>query len=338
VYIIPFDGEDPNDGHITYSVRPVGIDVRADYVTVQNVIAQKHVGVEGGYHQGVGIRIDSSSDKTRRHGVTIQGNEVRYNSSYQKYGAIYSRNTHDLVVAHNHVHHNYPNRGIHLTSGKGTQARSNEIEGGGHSGLTFFRTTDGLMAHNHIRDLTATHANGISIYLDSHRNLVFGNLVQDGNIALTIKHSRHVTVAHNILHTDQDNYTVADWGEGAGNLRYLNNLILNAHSKGLHVNDSSLRGLEIRNNIIDGSGVRETGRNISNNIYTSLAWSESPDYAYQLTEGNRTAKGDEIFIDYANRDYGIKKDAPLTPADDVGFDFDYRGNPLLTPIVGPYTP
>ncbi|RFA29343.1 hypothetical protein CAI21_09745 [Alkalilimnicola ehrlichii] len=345
VWVIPFPNTDVNT--ITYSLRPVGIDVQADHVVVQGFIAQKFVGARHQWHDGVGIRVYANGPLkvSERRGVLVQGNEVRFNSSRESYGAIYTRATRDLRILNNYVHHNFPNRGIQATEGFGTEISGNHVSGGGHTGITFFRTENSIIAYNTVDAVTAVHANGISNYLSSHGNLILGNRVENGNIALTTKHSRNVTIAHNILTTHDANegvnFAVADWGDKdedgryPRNLRYYNNIILNyGGGQGLRVHDDSILGLEVKNNIL--SCLSASGGRFAYNKYIST-WCNQHDL--DKGSGEERAELRDLFRNPEAGDYRPRAAEVLRPAAQlfVPYQYDIDGERLGEPTIGPYT-
>jgi hypothetical protein len=340
VYMIPFAGFDPQTTLITRGVRRVGIDIRAHHVSVQHFVAQRAVGAEGVVRDGAGIRVWGSGVSNRWQGIVIQDNEVRFNSSYQKYGAIFTEATDGLRILRNRIYRNAPNRSILATSGHGTEIRRNTVSEGGYTGIAVFTTTGAIIANNHVYDVRAVHANGISVYLQSHDTLIVGNIVERGNIALTTQHSQNITVAFNVFETEGLNYTVADWGNGGGNLKYYNNIMINERvdwGHGLYVSASSRDNLIVKNNIMDGQDAGQAGPGVSHNIYTGLSKNQQSG-GWQPASTELIRSRDQVYRDFANRDYRPLPDIATYPAADTEFTEDIVGHPVRTAFIGPYFP
>ena len=340
LYVIPhYDLNSSQAPAITYSSRAAGFDIRANYVAINNFIVQKYVGATNGWRDGVGIRVYASGIVIPWDGIIINNNEVRFNSSREYYGAIFVEKARNSVVSNNYVHHNFPNRGI-LVGGDRIDIINNTVSESGHTGIALFGATNSKVLNNKLNNLKGVHANGITLYLGSNNCLVYRNIVLHSNIALTTQSSANIVVAFNIFNTEEDTYTVADWG-GGSSLWYINNMILNSKFKSMYINSGSLNGLIVKNNIMDGGPDNSKG-NVTHNIYTSLAWYQRSDYGWKLAEGEKIQLKSALFIDYNNDNYkpANGSNVLLTPGAQVLFpdnNNDFEGKNISSPFIGPYS-
>ncbi len=325
VYLWPLGESDPNGSAVTVSVRSNGIDVRGNsYVTIQGFRIVKHSSPINSARNGCGIR----NYLTASH-LTLRDNEIRYQRSMEKYGGIFLSATSDSLVADNIVCDNVRSRGI-MVGGVNNVVVNNYLRNNGGTGIYLSGATDCEVRANTVLDHTGTHANGITLYQGCTNCLVFGNIVLRGGCALTTQDSSGLVLAYNVLSSAASGYTVADWGSGGGaysvDLHYYNNVIMNpAGGVAFSVSGDSQEGLVCKNNIIDGGGPH--GADVTHNLYTSLAWSQTPEYGWYPHDGEIVETDKSlIFVDAAAEDYRLVAGSPaLDAGTDVGFDADLLG-------------
>ena len=291
IHYLPYSKFSPKDSSVTFSKRAAGFIVKSSFVTIKHFILQKHIGDESENYSGVGIAIGNSDSQVES--VTASGNEVRFNSSFEQAGAVLVRKAKNIKLSGNNIHHNYPNRGILVLNSTQAIVERNELSNLGGTGIALFHTVNSKVLNNQISTINGIHANGISLYLASNHNLVYKNHVSDGNAALTTKASYDLTIAFNVFESSKDTYTVSDWG-GGGQLSYYNNLVLNEYQKAFQINESSIDGLNVINNIIDGSLIKVKGGNISHNVYTSLSWLQQKKRGWKLGVGEKYIKKEQV--------------------------------------------
>jgi hypothetical protein len=185
--------------------------------------------------------------------------------------------------------------------------------------------------HNDVHDNASVHGNGITTYLSSNHNTIAYNRVINSQIAYTTQASADNIIAFNIFSTPADSgVTVAAWSSaGTSDLEFYNNIFLNGTpGSAFYVANDSQTGLIVRNNIMDG-GLNLTGANISNNIYTSLAYNQSAGYGWSLGSGELEATYEQLFVDAANGNYQPKSDSASI---DVGADMS--ANLLTEDLLG----
>jgi MYXO-CTERM domain-containing protein len=203
-----------------------------------------------------------------------------------------------------------------------TVVRDNIIRKAGGTSLTCYGCTDTQLVHNEIRDGTGTHANGITVYLDSHNVTVDGNTVVNSNISLTLQASSDLTIVNNVFYGGGSGYLVADWGGLSGSIRLLNNTILNSDNDASVLFGDDGASYELKNNILDGGG----GGDRSHNIYTSLTWNQDPGNGWDFAEGeSRVEDLSQLFVDPDNLDFHLRADGPAVDSGtvvDVATDLD----------------
>ncbi len=311
IYLIPPSSFNPNNSDITYSKRQEALDVQASYNLIKNMVVQKGAAGTGQYRHNGGIRIYNGNSASHYTGITIDNVESRYNNSIEGYAAIYAEYADNTTIRNCYVHHNAPNRGIHVTSSDYALVENNEVTAIDGTAIAFFGVNYGAITHNYVHDNASVHGNGITTYLSSNHNTVAYNRVINSQIAYTTQASADNIIAFNIFSTPADSgVTVAAWSSaGTSDLEFYNNIILNGTpGSGLYVASDSEAGLIVKNNIMDG-GPNLTGSNISNNIYTSLAYNQSVGYGWSLGPGEVEATYDQLFVDAPGGNYQPKADS-----------------------------
>lgn len=298
---------------VTASVRTHGLDfLGKDHVTVRGIRFLKHgAGLDMPY-QGIAVRSMASSGINN---LVFEGNEVAYNRSMSRSGAITVAYGTDCRVSGNFIHHNFRNRGIIVTYGDGHVVEENVLFANGGTGIYFAVTDDSQIRSNLILNHMGTHGNGITLYTNCTECVVSKNQVLDGNIAITTKGSIDLTIAYNVfsVHSSLNGYTVADWGGSTG-LTYFNNVVDSHSNKGLFIGSSSLNGASVRNSVIDGMLVNHSSIVNTHNIYTGLSWMQDEE---DLSTTDMMASDSVVFVDASVHDYRL---VPTSPAIDSGAD------------------
>ena len=304
IYYSPYGTSPVN---VTYSVRDIGIAVQANYVKVKGFIVQKHKGGVAQSKSGIGIAVAGKSTTAPITGDMVESNEVRFNYSAEKGAAIHVDLTKSVYIGLNHVHHNVPNRGILVQRSDTPKTDSNKIDYAGGTGIAYFTATNGVISNNVLTNISGVHANGITLYIGSHNNVVNHNNVNIDGIALTTQASGNLTIAFNFLKTSENSYTMANWASaGASGLKYRNNVILNPYKKALYVSNDAYTGLVIVNNIMDGLAFQQpTGVPVDHNVYTTLFYLQSTKYGWKLSEGEAALPLTSVFVAPASNDYRL---------------------------------
>lgn len=298
---------------VTASVRTHGLDVLGrDHITVRGVRFIKHgAGLDMPY-QGIGVRTMASSGTES---FRFVGNEVSFNRSMSRSGAITVAYGSNCEVTGNFVHHNFRNRGIILTYGDEQLVGENVLFANGGTGIYFALTDDSHVRGNWVLNHTGTHGNGISLYTDCTDCIVSHNRVLEGNIAMTTKGSVNMVIAYNVFSVSPalDGYTVADWGGSTG-LTYFNNVFDSHSNKGFYLGSSSLGGASLRNSVVDGLLVSHSSIANDHNVYTGLSWMQDEE---DLGPTDILASDATLFVNAPLHDYRL---VPTSPAIDSGAD------------------
>jgi MYXO-CTERM domain-containing protein len=319
-YLWPRAATSIDDGSITVSVRPYGFNLAGhSFVTIQGFSIRRYSGDQ--LTNGVGIgtvnnRVDIQS-------VVVRDNVVRQiRNPTGGYGGIFVDACTDCLIEDNTVEEASRSRGIFVPGAVQTVVRDNTIRKAGGTSLTCYGCTDTQFVHNEIRDGTGTHANGITIYLDSHNVTVDGNTVVNSNISLTMQASSDLTIINNVFYGGGAGYLVADWGGLSGSIRLLNNTILNSENDASVLFGDDGASYELKNNILDGGG----GGDRSHNIYTSLTWNQNPGEGWDFAEGESLVEDlSLLFVDPDNLDFHLRADGPAVDSGtvvDVATDLD----------------
>jgi parallel beta-helix repeat protein len=323
LYLWPRAATSSDDGSITVSVRPYGFNLAGhSFVTIQGFAIRRYSGDQ--LTNGVGI--GTVSNRVAIQGVVVRDNEVRQvRNPTGGYGGIFVDGCTDCLVEGNTVVEAGRSRGIFVPGAVQTLVRDNVIHKAGATSLTCYGCTDTEFVHNEIRDGTGTHANGITVYLDSHNVTIDGNTVINSNISLTMQASSDITVRNNVFYGGGAGYLVADWGGLSGSIRLLNNTILNSENDASVLFGDDGATYELRNNILDGGG----GGERSHNIYTSLTWNQTPGDGWDFAEGESLVEDlSALFVDPAGLDFHLRPDSPAVDAGtDVDVPADLDGYP-----------
>lgn len=285
----------------TYSARGNGFVIQGNNVTVRNFIIQNVAGAPDDQISGIAIYVGGKGLGNYVSGVTVEENEIRFNSSAERKGAVSADVTQGLTVKGNSIHHNLPNRGVLVTRSDTATVVNNKVEKVGGTGISFLGVTNGKITNNQVINIAGVHANGITMYLGSDNSQAVNNYVNIDGVALTMQDSNNLVVGHNTLVTQKDAYTIAAWPPtknytGSSGLCVHNNAIVNKFKKSLFVDKNSLSGLAVGNNIIDGTVFNVAGLKVSNNVYTTLSFLQSAKYGWKLSDTEYIQPKADVYV------------------------------------------
>jgi parallel beta-helix repeat protein len=300
LYLWPRDSTGPNRHE--YST--------AGKIAISDGKLLQHVTVEGFRIQlfTQGIRFEKGGSN-----IVIRHNEVR-NLRANDWYAIQS-NASDALVESNRVENCSRAVGI-LIGGARVVIRNNTVRNASRQGIWLMRASDCQVLNNSVSDITGTHANGISVYMNSSNIVVAGNTILNCHSPITFERSWNLTFANNIAIGTGDS-NVNDWGGCSGTLAFYNNVFVkNARHAALNI-QSPQATLVSRNNILDG------GSGGDHNIYTGLGWRQNSQYGWKL--GNGELLVTNLAMIFANPDKNDFRLKPGSPVIDAGMDAGATG-------------
>jgi hypothetical protein len=279
---------------VAYSGNREGFTVnQSEHVAIQGFCIRR----QGG-EQGVTIR-DSKHVTVRDCEITL----VRAGS------ALYAISSDSIMVDGCHIH-DCPGhtKGIVLQKSTNVSTRRCWLDNNTSTGLDYYTCTDGDMTGNLVTRHAGMHANGLTLYLGCKNILVESNYVTEGNCALTFQEAENMTFRNNVLDGSGRSTVVGIWNsQPLKNCRIIGNTIVRGVKDsdwqvGLFTNNKAIEGLEIRDNIIDGTCGRLPAA-YSGNIYTRNITSEP----INAEAGERLVTDlNELFIDPAAGDFRRK--------------------------------
>jgi hypothetical protein len=245
VYLWPLDDEKPDRLAITMSVRDVGIDVLpgVHHVTVQGLAITKIAGAD--LAGGVAIRARSLDASKEIRGLSIRNNVItKVRHAARGYGGIHVNGVRDCLIEGNEIRECPLSMGILVGGSRNVMTRGNTVYKAGGQSIWYMGCTDSSIVGNTVRLGQGTHANGISVYLNSKNVLVYGNTVIDSNISITVEASENVTLAYNVCYNPSF-YVVAEWSKVPGLKIYNNTLIRDEDLPSISLTSAA----DVRNNI-----------------------------------------------------------------------------------------
>jgi hypothetical protein len=272
VIVWPHDNEDLTSGpEVTVSLRGRVVYFGSrNYVTLEGFKIQKSIGttITNGWNP--------------QQGIVVRKNELLRCRAADTANFIYFHNISDVLVEDNYLHHNFGRmRGIVLAGTDGI-VRKNRIERQGGTCIYFGGFKRGQIVGNTVLYSNGRHANGLTVYQGSEDVLVANNLVIDSNISFTMQASRNLTIYNNIfVGKERAGYMLADWDGMSGRVAILNN-VLTGSSNNAAVYVHSADEIIFKNNVTDGGG----GGTRSHNLYTELAWNQSPSNGWSPGQGS----------------------------------------------------
>jgi hypothetical protein len=310
----------PRQNNITlhsYGVRALGTGIfasSAKNITIEGFIIQRFV---------FGIRAIDSGSGIAAENVIIRNNEVRKLKSNDWYAIeVGGKN---IVVEDNKVLDCQRAVGIR-GGGENITFQRNFVSRASRQGIWFMGAKNSIIANNTVQDCRGTHANGISVYLNSENAIISGNTVLRSNIPFTMESSNGLNIYNNLFDGgEMAGYLIAGWGRLTGTINIFNNTIVgSSNNASVYIRDcDSTNKVFLRNNILDGGGCGTR----SHNIYTALAWSQIPRYGWSLAEGE-TIENDltKIFVNPTSGDYRLKMGSPaINTGTNTGVTADILG-------------
>ncbi len=203
-----------------------------------------------------------------------------------------------------------------------SSTRRTRLDNNTSTALDYYNADGGDMIGNLITRHAGSHANGITLYLGCKDVLVASNCVAEGNVALTFQEAENLTFRNNVFVGMGQNPVVGIWNaQPVKDCRLVNNTLLggdiNSDWKvGLFTNNKKIEGLEVRNNIIEGTYGKLPGT-YSHNIYTRDFTSQPIDAS---AGESLVADLNKLFVDPAAGDYRLRGGSPAIGAGEDGAD------------------
>jgi parallel beta-helix repeat protein len=332
IYLWPLTPEDPALHDMSVAVRRVGIDIRGhSHIVVEGFVIRNHFGDFVEHNLGVGIRSTGSGDIATD--IVIRNNEITKHRTMEGSGAIRLYNVADVIIENNTVTDNQRSVGI-LAGGSNIVVRGNSVSRTSRQGIWFMDTHDSMIVGNRVTDIRGTHANGISVYLNSSNILVANNYVTNAPSPFTFEASDTLTVMGNVFDAADGESNVNEWGsEMTGTILFFNNVMVrNSRNAALNIGNGATASYVVRNNIIDGMCPTDAVE-VSHNIYTGLEWCQDPDTDFgegDILEEDLGA----IFVDAAGADFHLfEGSAAMDVGTDVSFEVPASAFPSFDFLV-----
>ena len=281
VYMIPYD-----DGlaKVSYSAREVGVNISASNIVVRGFVIEKNGSINTDGRVGVGIKIYGRNNLTPARNIVLDSNILQNHKAIDGSGVITILHGDKIKIINNNIQGSSPNRGILVMKSNNIVTKNNIIKDVSGTGIAYFGVNNSSIEENTLSNIQGVHSNGISVYLGSTNNHVFNNCVANGLSAFTSNDSFKTIIAANIFHSNENNYTAADWG-GSNDLKFYNNVILNQYAKSLYISKKTSE-VEIVNSVLDGLLFDPTSGLVSHNIYTKLSWKQNKKYKWIPGKGD----------------------------------------------------
>ncbi|THB64643.1 MAG: hypothetical protein D6B27_09975 [Gammaproteobacteria bacterium] len=297
VFLWPLVDANPDTAKITYSALNYGINInRKSYIVIDGLIFQKYTGSE--LIHGVGVGSVSQGEDIEQ--VVIRNNTMRYNRhSTRGYGGVYLSHCNNCLVENNIIHESVRQKGIFLSYPENSSVSGNTVYRAGHTCITYYYASNSKIINNDISGCSGSHANTITVYLDSDNILIANNKIYDSRGSLTLQDSSNITIYNNIIDSGNRNHCIDEWaGDSSGTYIIANNHLLNASSNtALSIGEENANYI-VKNNIIDGFCPNsDYAFELGNNVYTGLSWCQSENYGWSLEENSYIQEEIELLFD-----------------------------------------
>ncbi len=279
-----------------YSIRNLHTGIVAGGVkniTIEGFIIQKFA---------MAIRVYDAIGGLVPENVIIKNNEARKLKSNNWY-AIHVRAI-NATIENNRVIDAYRAVGI-LAGGENVVLRNNFVSRASRQGIWFMGTRNSVIENNRVQDSRGTHANGISVYLNSENITVRNNFVTGSNMPFTMEDTNNINIYNNVFDAEEKViYPIAGWRGMTGIINIFNNTIVGSANNALFIRDCGITNqVFFKNNITDGVLCGER----SHNIYTMSA--------SNLAIGEKIEKDlTKIFVNPVAKDYRLKEGSPAINA------------------------
>lgn len=314
VVAYPYEEEGPGNNELTVSVRTRGIDLKGQ---AHNSIESLQITQYGGTQAFEGTAIYNGYQNTETPGIRLRSLTIRHN--YKRRGDTVRLNTllepalEDLIIERN-----ANQRAIAMIASSRGIMTGNAIHDGS---LACFGCDHFIIADNVVGGDLPLHANGITVYQESHGTIVARNRVEPSSpsIALTVKQSDAVRVLGNVLTTSpsDDVVTFALWAHATDSDRTV--VVASNYLSGRTVMSGALASCTLVNNALGGldstvEAYRGHGT-IHHNLHHALSWNQNGDKYGWTPFPNET----------------VAADLP----EEAIFDHDTRGLPAAgSPLIG----
>lgn len=169
------------------------------------------------------------------------------------------------------------------------------------------------ITRNNVDTILGTHANGISVYVQSTNCTLSFNRLRNVLSPITYENSENLNFICNLVDAMNSEQAINDWGGCSGIIRWVGNtLVNNSLHRVLNIGVSSATvTYDVRNNVIDGGG-SFAGQNVaaSYNIYTGLNDQyQTAEDGWALGTGESTNTAAALFINPSTGDWRLKLDS-----------------------------
>jgi len=301
IYLWPHDSGNANNHTYSFLKRAVGFnDVDESHIVFQGFTVE---------HSVFGIRsLSNHADMSSWNSdIAVRDNDVTKLVSNEYYAIQVASN--NALIENNRVTNDVRSIGI-VAGGNHIIIRNNFVSRTSRQGIYFAGANNGQIIGNTVTDMNGQHANGISIYSNSNNILVAGNTVTNASSPITFERSKDITFYNNFVDAAGGGSNVNSWGGMSGTVTFIGNtFVRNNRGDSLSLISSDPAQFVVMNNIIDGGGCAGSNCTRSNNIYTSLSWSQDQRYNWFLGSGEKVAKPTDMYANPAG-DFHLKSGSP----------------------------
>lgn len=266
-------------------------------ITITGFKITNYFGGLKGWAAGAGV----INVKKNTQNLVVRDNVISHLKSAEGVGAIQLHHVENAVIENNMIVENEKNSGIRFGHSKNIVIRKNVIKRIGRTGIRLIETENVEVSGNYLTSIHGGHGNGMSVYLKNKNILVADNIIEDTPSAFTYHGTGKENEAENLwLLNNIFLGRVNSWGKNFSSVVILHNLFLapNERKKALRIPSDELKTV-VKNNIIDGFLIKPMYHDwdVSDNLYTSLSWTQSIKYHWSMEEGGEINEdiADKIF-------------------------------------------
>ncbi len=251
-------------------------------IVIEGFHISRYFGDHDGWQSGTAV----INGKSPVRNIIVRDNTIDHLRSVEGVGAIQLDNSADSVISNNVIANSQKSSGIRFNEARNIIVRDNVIDRIGRTGIRLINTENMQISGNQLSNIYGIHGNGMSVYLENRNILIADNILRNVPFAFTYHGTDDVDEANNMwLLNNVILGPVRSWGSQFDKVTYLHNLIFAEDEVGKAVQISGYEPrTTFKNNIIDGMIVKPSATDwtMSHNIYTALAWTQSPKYGWSM--------------------------------------------------------